>query len=209
MKMQNLVLLILVMALWAVSVGIARESQLSRRDSLKAEQYAIYDSIIEKLFIKDATEVIIIDDLTFPGIGVPSSLQKQQLRDVLGKDLYNTLMTAFRYANKEEERLTDEFRLAIPHELQHVKVVCAFSSGLNPQASWDEFFQKYPKSTGAISLSRIGFGPDGQRALVYVHNACGFLCSNEYLIVLKKTTNWQIGELFIVKEDHPWRIDKK
>lgn len=205
MNMRTLVLLVLILALWAVPVGTAQESKLQRLNSITAEHYVIYDSIIEKLFIKDDTDVIIIDNLTFSGIGIPSSLQKQQLRDALGRDSYKTLMKAYRDANKEEERLTDEFSLRIPHELQQVKVVCAFSSGLNPKASWDEFFQKYPKSTGALSFSRVGFSPDGQRALVYVHNACGFLCSNEYLIVLRKeTANWQVGELFIIKEDRSW-----
>src|SRR5258708_40340334 len=121
MNMRTMFLFILVVDLWAASVGIAQESQLLPRDSNKAGQYEIYDSIIEKLFIKDDTEIIIISDLTFSGIGVPSSLQKQQLRDALGRDLYKALMKAFRDANKEEERLTDQFSLPIPHTLQQVK----------------------------------------------------------------------------------------
>jgi hypothetical protein len=61
---------------------------------------------------------------------------------------------------------------------------------------WNDFYKKYPNSSGYISVSRVGFNTNFTRALLYKSNSCGSLCgSGDYVLFEKadgiwKAVNW-------------------
>ena len=58
---------------------------------------------------------------------------------------------------------------------------------------WGEFYKKYPKSSGLIFFSRVGFNSQHNEAFVYVGHTCGGLCGSGGYVSLKKLgAGWAI-----------------
>ena len=51
---------------------------------------------------------------------------------------------------------------------------------------WQGFYERYPKSNGFISVSRVGFNPDHSQAFLYAAASCGGLCGEGYYVLLGK-----------------------
>lgn len=51
---------------------------------------------------------------------------------------------------------------------------------------WPGFYEKYPGSSGFISLSTIGFNGAGDEALLYASKSCGGLCGDGWYVLLRK-----------------------
>jgi len=51
---------------------------------------------------------------------------------------------------------------------------------------WEEFYKKYPNSSGYWQFSRPGFNPAHDTAWFYVVHACGGLCGTGHLYLLSK-----------------------
>lgn len=63
-----------------------------------------------------------------------------------------------------------------------------------PQASWAQFFERYPGAPGLLRLSRAGLGSRLQHAVVYVEYQCGAECGSGRLIYLSNPSGdkWQV-----------------
>jgi hypothetical protein len=63
----------------------------------------------------------------------------------------------------------------------------------NPEAGWQHFYKKYPKSSGIWTLSAVGYNAAGTEALVYVGHSCGSLCGTGHLILAaKENDRWVV-----------------
>lgn len=59
---------------------------------------------------------------------------------------------------------------------------------------WEAFHRKFPKSSGILTLSRVGFNADKTQAIVYKGWSCGGLCGGGgYTLLRKKKGVWLIG----------------
>ena len=60
---------------------------------------------------------------------------------------------------------------------------------------WDTFYQKYPGSSGIVTLSKVGFNKEMNQALV--------------IMGVQRGRVFGIGELYLLqKENNAWRIQK-
>ena len=60
-------------------------------------------------------------------------------------------------------------------------------------AGWNEFYKKYPKSSGFWDFSPIGYNTQGTEALVYLGHRCGGLCGTGHLVLLaKENDHWVV-----------------
>ncbi len=58
---------------------------------------------------------------------------------------------------------------------------------------WEAFHKKFPKSSGILTLSRVGFNADKTQALVYKGWSCGGLCGGGgYTLLKKKKGVWVV-----------------
>ena len=64
----------------------------------------------------------------------------------------------------------------------------------------------YPGSSGIVSLSRVGFTPDGRQALTFVQYWCGALCAEEAFVLLRRVPGprWKVVEEKGNYEDNPY-----
>ena len=63
------------------------------------------------------------------------------------------------------------------------------------RARWTDFQARYPEAGGLVNVSRVGFGANGERALVLMGFRCGDLCGSGGLYLL-------------VKEDGSWKVQQ-
>ncbi|HEX8175441.1 MAG TPA: hypothetical protein VF543_10000 [Pyrinomonadaceae bacterium] len=64
----------------------------------------------------------------------------------------------------------------------------------NVMGGWEAFERKYPKSSGFLTFSRVGFNSDKSQALVYKSWSCGGLCGGGgYILLTKKKGVWVVG----------------
>lgn len=65
---------------------------------------------------------------------------------------------------------------------------------------WDEFYERYPGSSGITELSRPGYSADKRQALIYVSRTSGGLSGSGYLVLFE----FQDGKWVIVEEFQQW-----
>ena len=66
----------------------------------------------------------------------------------------------------------------------------------DPDRYWNQFYQRYPGSSGQIALSAVGYGATGNIAILMVSNGCGTLCGSGDMVVLKRTGQvWRIAAI--------------
>lgn len=86
----------------------------------------------------------------------------------------------------------------VPHEeLDKLWDNCAQAK---QECGWDLFYNKYPDSSGIVTLSRVGFASTGEDALVYLGNRRHWKSGTGYLVLLHKSG----GEWAVVKSAVVW-----
>ncbi len=62
---------------------------------------------------------------------------------------------------------------------------------------WDEFYNRYPNSSGFISFSRIALNSDMDQALIYASSQWHYLAGMGQLFYLRKNLTWKIEKVLI------------
>lgn len=58
---------------------------------------------------------------------------------------------------------------------------------------WPAFYNRYPRSPGLISLSRVGFNPEHDQAFLEISRFCGGLCGIGYYVLLGRDAGaWSV-----------------
>jgi hypothetical protein len=102
-----------------------------------------------------------------------------------------TTLKSFTTANRHPRRLPQQLS---PRETvvivtgQQVKATPG-----NPRSYWDQFYRRFPGSSGWYELSAIGFNRGPTEALLFVQRHCGELCGSGSFVLLRKTvTGWRV-----------------
>ena len=65
---------------------------------------------------------------------------------------------------------------------------------------WDQFYRRYPNSSGILFFSKVGFNDRHDQAFLYAGRSCGGLCGGGEYVLLNKVN----GEWVISKEQGLW-----
>lgn len=58
---------------------------------------------------------------------------------------------------------------------------------------WGEFYKKFPRSSGIVSFSNVGFNDQHDQAFLYAARSCGGLCgAGDYVLLKKVNGKWEI-----------------
>lgn len=96
--------------------------------------------------------------------------------------LHGSTLAAYWLANRGEHAVSQPFML--PVALQTVRGMMWDLWGRGGVDA--EFYRQFPGSNGIIGLSRVGFDPMGEQAMVYVEYGCGGSCGGGFLVVLER-----------------------
>jgi hypothetical protein len=88
------------------------------------------------------------------------------------------------------------FHLSVAYELvDKTEVDSIFNKG----GWWTDYYRKYPNSQGILSLSRVGFSPDGKQAVFYASNGCGGKCgTGTYVVMERVDSGWKVAKEILI-----------
>ena len=164
--------------------------------NLRSSDFAVYQAALDSMFVSRAPSSfsqLVIGDSTevFKGQNLAGTListfSRLSLVDTAAvKDL--TTRSREAHALKELSRLG----LRIPVVFVDRQALKSFP-GQGPDKYWSQFYQRYPGSRGLIRLSAIGYGANGDLAILMVDQFCGGLCGNGYIVALRRVGGmWRI-----------------
>jgi uncharacterized protein YkvS len=153
------------------------------------EEYLVYSTLIEEMagdveliVIRDSTRLEFVDDL---------NETVEQIRDsTLGVD--EEVLGNFRDKNAHPLQFENRFSFAGTTVLMSQE---EFDSIFAGSGVWDEFYERYPKSNGIMTFSRVGFNSQYDEALVYIGIQSHFKDGAGYYVFLEKLNDgWVVGE---------------
>ncbi|HEV2522536.1 MAG TPA: hypothetical protein VGT24_09155 [Candidatus Acidoferrales bacterium] len=106
--------------------------------------------------------------------------------------LQRATLDSFRETNVYPASFKRSFQLPVPYELvDKAEIDAVFKHG----GWWTDYYRKYPNSQGILSLSRVGFSPDGKQAVFYAGNMCGGKCGRgNYVVMERVDSGWKVAK---------------
>jgi hypothetical protein len=169
------------------------------KDGVAEEEYAVYDVVIERLYVhRRSASLIVISKETEsgtqpePGKGpIIGVADPEEMKAAL--KLIADLTPAYEAANAETAKLKELFRFSVDYVLVSKKKGLGLLA--KDQGETKHFNKAYPGSetVGLVGLSRVGFNADHTQALIYAVHWCGSGCGDGMFVLLRKENNqWNI-----------------
>jgi hypothetical protein len=160
------------------------------------EEYAVYSTVIQSLYLEDSPPpglALAIEAQTGNG-PAGDEIDVPHLTAFLQQDLPSVTraaVTDFAAKNNTPYTLKRLLKLPVDYQLIPKTEVDAMFADFN--RGWSNFYSKYPHAQGIITLSRVGFGPGADTALLYVGNQSDYLAgAGFYVFLIKVNGNWVI-----------------
>jgi hypothetical protein len=159
-----------------------------------AEEYAVYNAVIDELYAGNDIKEFVIEDSTDAGVVADLDIGFEYAKTEL-PELTEEITANFKDRNKQAFGLDTLFNLKAPYVLiSNQEINNIFQQ---PDLSgWDLFYQQYPNSQGILTLSRVGFNSTRDKALVSIGNQRAWLAGAGYFVLM-------------IKENGQWKIQSK
>jgi len=164
------------------------------RDESVTEEYAVYNAVIEAKYREhpgSGAELVVISNRTDVYTLEPKTLDEtlkwasNHIPGGIPPELIENLVKQ----NQQEHEISDLFNLNVKHVLITEEEIAKIMKA----GEWELFYEKFPKSQGIISLSRVGFNAGKTQALVYFGNPTSATSGMGWYILLeKKADTWTI-----------------
>lgn len=166
------------------------------------DEQAIYRAVVQKMFVNERTEMVVIQAET---TGCPFyeneefGNERAHLEDFSAsiKRFMPTVQTATLEDYLGKNKVSAPLLLTDPGIdyvlLGHSSVSHFFDAKIG--SGWRGFYSKYPRSTGLLFFSRVGFNPEHNQAFLYAGQSCGGLCGfGSYVLLTKQGGQWAIEQ---------------
>ena len=156
----------------------------------RLEENAIYRTIIREQVVDKTTTFVTIEAMATNcpiyenGLGITPPLPADifsELRDSLSISKETTDSYLAKNQSPSEILLGD---IGINYRLVSAEEIKGYFDERGK--GWEGFYKKYPKSSGLIFFSRVGFNAQHNEAFVYFGHSCGGLCGSGGYVSLKK-----------------------
>jgi hypothetical protein len=165
--------------------------RLKTSDKLDELDYRLYSLVLDELFPE--TENPVVNQATSAFSASRGQECLQALKDGY-PEMDTTVFSDYILANDTVYYLENKFSieskkvsLISAEEIQYIFSTSEINTG------WEEFFRRYPNSSGTISFSRIGYNTNKTLAMVELGNMYASLGGEGHLIFLKlENGRWTI-----------------
>ena len=176
------------------TIGVLLLACLAGCDSehdTQATEGAVQAVVIDSLFVRDTTRQVVVGDSTMreaTGVFDPDYAHAMRWLAPLPPGLQAD------YERKRAViRSVDRLPTRVPMQRFTKADRATWNAQRDPNDYWTAFFHSYPGSPGRIELSRVGFGRDGNSALVHVEFGCGGRCgSTLYVLLARQAGKWRV-----------------
>ena len=149
--------------------------------------------------------LLVINNETIPARIVEKNLSKSHvsngfyeektLKEMI-PDLTDEIIKDFNSKNLKSHQVERKFTFAGKYELVNkwdLNNIFSSNGFEDLFKSWEDFYQKYPKSDGFIEFSRVGFDRDKKRAIIFTNHYCGVTCAEgSYAFYAKENNKWVV-----------------
>jgi len=156
------------------------------------EMYEVYSAAIKELFLDKPglpRKVVVIEDHTTPyfeGADEQADPAKRIAHWTMsGITVDPRTIDDFKHKNEQSIALEPRFSLPVKQSLISERQLDHYF-GEHRRGQWREFDKRHPNSFGYVRLSRVGFNPEHNRALLYADLDCGNLCGEGYYVLVAK-----------------------
>jgi hypothetical protein len=153
------------------------------------DEYLVYSTLIEEM-AGDA-ELIVIRDSTRLDFADDISQTVEQIRKSTlgaGEDVLGDFRVKAAHPLQLENRFSFTGTIVLMSQEE-------FDSIFVDGGVWDEFYERYPKSNGIMTFSRVGFNSQLDEALAYIGIQSNFKDGAGYYVFLEKLRDgWTVGE---------------
>jgi hypothetical protein len=164
---------------------------------IEAEEYAVYSILIESWYVHNNIRLIVIEDHSkvdslVEGLDNRLDPLMEELPDVKKE-----LIDDFKIRNIQSVPLKPLISLHVPSLLiRNNEIEDIFQTDGD---GWEEFYQRYPNSPGIITLSRVGFNPYMDQALVYIGNQSHWRAGSGHFVLLRKENDmWKVQDNIMI-----------
>jgi len=153
---------------------------------LEAERYAIYSLFLKKIVADESVKVLVVENQTRP-----DTYSEDEWTGMKVEPGWQSVVDDYKTKNLQPAAVESRFKLPTTVKFISAQEVDHFFG--EGGGWWKAFFQKYPKASGLVTFSNVGFNPEMTYSLVDVGYSCGGLCGNGALVLLvRKDGNWII-----------------
>jgi hypothetical protein len=139
------------------------------------------------------SQIIIVDRTEYDESEIEEGMSWKEMRKFLRKQVPSLQLATienFREANLWQAALQQRFDLPLPYQLVPGSTL---DSIIHDIADWPQYYKQYPGTQGFLTLSRVGFSPDGEQAMFYVTNHCGGKCATgSFVVAQKRDAKWAV-----------------
>jgi hypothetical protein len=165
---------------------------------LRSSDLAIYQIVLDSMFVAGAAgrlrQLVLRDSTRVLDGQDPARTLKN---DFFGYPVDTAAVRDLLARSREARSLKEATRLPlrIPVTLVDRQTLSSLPQR-DPERYWSEFYEKYPGSDGLIEVSTIGYGPNGDFAILLVDRGCGSLCGHGYIVALRRVAGvWRIASI--------------
>ena len=159
------------------------------RPSVTAES-EVQSAVLDSFFVRPGIERLVIVDSSVRGA---DHYVDEDYARALGRlgTLPAGLRQDFERKRSAVTKVAD-LRTRVPVDFFTAEDRAALRSAQNPTAYWRRFDARFPRSSGLIAVSRVGFSADGEHALMLVDYGCGGLCGGTvYYLLTRQGSTWR------------------
>jgi hypothetical protein len=151
---------------------------------------AVIDGVLTPTFLGPVNKLVILDSAL--AIGVESLAGLADFHKLPEVDSGVIRDFALRNGRPHSLNALKALSAKLTITLVEGKVLRSLPHG-DPEKYWEEFYKLYPRSTGHISLSSIGYDRYRSVAMLVVERGCGSLCGSGDIVTLKRVgAKWHV-----------------
>jgi hypothetical protein len=187
------------------SAVVLGSSRVPLQSEISTEEYAVYSAVIGEMFAGgkvtfdtgSEVKLLVIKGYTV-GDFLRADVENQDWKYLRQQfpSISQETINDYVAKSKEAYELKDAFDLKLNHTLvKKGEVEGMFKGGVN---GWEAFYKRFPDSGGLVGVSRVGFNPEMNQALMYVEHGCGGLCGTGHYVLLNKGEGgWKVAKRFM------------
>ena len=159
-----------------------------------ADEYSVYSALIKSVYQGDHIQTIVIQNNTDVDKQIAGVDELQYVQREL-KGVTQAIVDDFTARNRQvltlEQRFDSSAKIVL---IKQADIQAIFKKG-----GWNEFYRQYPNSQGTLVLSRVGFNPAVDQALIYAGNESNYLAgAGFYYLLAKENGEWKIIQQLMV-----------
>jgi hypothetical protein len=166
------------------------------QEDIGAEEYAVYSALLSTHVTNQIKLVVVYDHTSSESLSQDDLSKTLKYVSQNMPEVEQAVIDDYQAKNRRTHQLSNRFELSVDYVLISEE---EFNDIFEKGTGWEDFYVRYPNSTGIIHLSRVGFNHEMNQALIYAGHQAYWLAGRGYYVLLtKEDGTWVINSSVVV-----------